>query len=114
MGIYEFYAYPESTRHRVSQFLILPHFQKQGHAVQFLLAVRQRCIDSQDCVEVVMEDPTPSFYCIRILAELVHFVQMKIWQDVAQLPALKNDDKTFGLKNGDKQFEEIGKKLCVN
>ncbi|VEL22869.1 unnamed protein product, partial [Protopolystoma xenopodis] len=36
MTVYKFYAYPESIRPRISQVLILPPFQKQGHGTQFV------------------------------------------------------------------------------
>jgi len=101
--IYKFYAYPESTRHRVSQFIILPPYQKQGHALKLLSAVREQCLADDDCVEVVMEDPTHQFYCIRILAELLDFNRLEVWG-----PDALEKDLTLD------EVRELGKKLSVN
>eukprot|EP00300_Choanocystis_sp_HF-7_P005677 c14212_g1_i2.p1 GENE.c14212_g1_i2~~c14212_g1_i2.p1 ORF type:complete len:297 (-),score=39.08 c14212_g1_i2:406-1248(-) len=37
--LYKFFAYPQNTRHRISQFLILPPYQGKGHAVKLFSAI---------------------------------------------------------------------------
>jgi histone acetyltransferase 1 len=35
--VYDFYAFPTGTRKRISQFFIVPPFQRKGHGRKFML-----------------------------------------------------------------------------
>ncbi len=39
--VYEYYAYPDNIRPRISQFLVLPPFQKRGLAVHLLTSINK-------------------------------------------------------------------------
>ncbi|KAG7253034.1 hypothetical protein CRUP_004819, partial [Coryphaenoides rupestris] len=41
MTVYNYYVYPDKTRPRVSQMLVLPPFQGEGHGAQLLEAVHR-------------------------------------------------------------------------
>lgn len=51
--VYAFYAYPESTRMRVSQILVLPPYQRQGVGRLLLQAV-YRLADQQQALDVTV------------------------------------------------------------
>ena len=38
MTVYNYYAYPDKIRPRISQVLIIPPFQRQGHGAELLQA----------------------------------------------------------------------------
>ncbi|GBG87303.1 hypothetical protein CBR_g45363 [Chara braunii] len=58
--MYSFYHYPDSTRLRLSQLLVLPPFQGQGYGRAMLNAVNKLSI-SRGCYDVTVEDPTDEF-----------------------------------------------------
>uniref|UniRef100_A0A7N6A763 Histone acetyltransferase type B catalytic subunit n=1 Tax=Anabas testudineus TaxID=64144 RepID=A0A7N6A763_ANATE len=51
MTVYNYYVYPDKTRPRVSQMLILPPFQGEGHGAQLLEAVH-RFYCNQPCLDI--------------------------------------------------------------
>jgi len=51
-SVYNFFAYPENTRPRVAQMLILPPFQKQGLAIELLSAIYSRYRTDKKAVEI--------------------------------------------------------------
>ena len=67
---YRFLAFPDKVRYRVSQFLILPPFQRQGHGIALLDAIHRYARESDDIVQVTVEDPAPGFVFIRDLLTL--------------------------------------------
>jgi histone acetyltransferase 1 len=87
--VYDFFAYPESIRKRLSQFFILPPFWRQGHGFR-LLNIIYSAIE-KTCVEICVEDPTDQFQQLRLTVELAianrnhlfdfhkHDVRAKYW-----------------------------------
>eukprot|EP00299_Pterocystis_sp_00344_P002939 c1332_g1_i1.p1 GENE.c1332_g1_i1~~c1332_g1_i1.p1 ORF type:complete len:398 (+),score=104.52 c1332_g1_i1:59-1195(+) len=69
--VYNFFAYPEHSRKRISQFVILPPFQRQGHGYRFLSTVHSLSLMDKNCIELCVEDPTDNFQNLRLLVELV-------------------------------------------
>lgn len=70
--VYPFYAYPDSTRLRVSQFVILPPYQKHGHGSKLLSAVYTYS-QSGNIKEVCVEDPSDAFQSMRDLVDYKNF-----------------------------------------
>jgi len=73
--VYPFFAYPSSTRFRVSQFLILPPYQHKGHGVKLLNSIYKIC-QTQSCLEVSVEDPSEDFQKLRDLTDLKRFSEL--------------------------------------
>jgi len=67
--VYPFYAYPDKTRLRVSQMVILPPFQRKGHGTQLLRAVYKFGIE-QSVIDVAIEDPNDEFMFLRDITDL--------------------------------------------
>ncbi|VDO14448.1 unnamed protein product [Rodentolepis nana] len=51
-SVHFFYAYPENTRPRISQVLILPPFQKMGHCTRLLEAIYDRVVPLSKTIDV--------------------------------------------------------------
>ena len=50
---------------RISQFLVLPCYQKQGFAKLLLDSIYAHYIRESDCVEISVERPTKEFQAVR-------------------------------------------------
>lgn len=65
MTVYQYYAYPDKIRPRISQMLILPPFQKQGHGAQLLQTVDDFFIKDPQVLDITVEDPSYDFLRLR-------------------------------------------------
>ncbi|TVU09245.1 hypothetical protein EJB05_42699 [Eragrostis curvula] len=72
-AVYKFYRYPESTRLRISQILVLPPYQGEGHGLRLLEAINS-IAQSENIYDVTIEDPSDylqyvrsSIDCLRLL-----------------------------------------------
>lgn len=63
-AIYHFYHYPDSTRLRNSQILVLPPYQGKGHGRLLLEALNSVAI-SENVYDVTIEEPSEYFQYIR-------------------------------------------------
>ncbi|KAI9499197.1 acyl-CoA N-acyltransferase [Zychaea mexicana] len=62
---YPFFYWPECTRLRISQFLILPPYQQQGHGSELYRIIYQTCMARSDVKELTVEDPSEAFADMR-------------------------------------------------
>lgn len=62
--VYNFFKYPESTRLRVSQILVLPPYQGKQNGLHLLEAVYKTAVE-RDCYDVTMEEPSESLQDLR-------------------------------------------------
>eukprot|EP00123_Amoebidium_parasiticum_P011095 comp20505_c0_seq1/m.26217 comp20505_c0_seq1/g.26217 ORF comp20505_c0_seq1/g.26217 comp20505_c0_seq1/m.26217 type:complete len:386 (-) comp20505_c0_seq1:527-1684(-) len=67
---YNFYHYPDSTLTRISQFLVLPPFQKKGIGRTLLSQVYADCMARPEVVEITVEDPSETFLYLRDTVDL--------------------------------------------
>jgi len=65
MTVYNYYAYPERIRPRVSQVLVLPPFQRQGHGSRLLQCFYNRCYALPEVLDITVEDPSEGFQRMR-------------------------------------------------
>jgi len=72
-AVHNFYHYPESTRLRISQILVLPPHQGEGHGLRLLEAINSIAL-SENIYDVTIEDPSDylqyvrsSIDCLRLL-----------------------------------------------
>uniref|UniRef100_A0A8C9LEB1 histone acetyltransferase n=1 Tax=Pavo cristatus TaxID=9049 RepID=A0A8C9LEB1_PAVCR len=56
MTVYNYYVYPDKTRPRVSQMLILPPFQGEGHGAQLLETVHRYYMSSPTVLDITAEE----------------------------------------------------------
>ncbi|PVF97834.1 acyl-CoA N-acyltransferase [Serendipita vermifera] len=69
-SLYPFYFYPDSTRLRLSQFVILGPYQKQGHGASLYKAVHDFVRRSPQYAELTVEDPSEDFEDLRDKVDL--------------------------------------------
>ncbi|KAI8141842.1 acyl-CoA N-acyltransferase [Fennellomyces sp. T-0311] len=62
---YPFFYWPEYTRLRISQFLILPPFQKKGHGGELYRIIYQTVMARTDVKELTVEDPSEELADMR-------------------------------------------------
>ena len=60
VSVYPFWSYPDQVRLRLSQFVILPPYQEQGHGCEYPATVRYFADDSQTILDVVRTRPEPA------------------------------------------------------
>lgn len=77
MTVYNYYVYLDKTRPRVSQMLVLPPFQGEGHGTQLLEAVYRYYMSLPSVLDVTAEDPSDNYIKLR------DFVLSKLCQDLA-------------------------------
>ncbi|KAK3106449.1 hypothetical protein FSP39_020292 [Pinctada imbricata] len=65
MTVYNYYAYPEKIRPRISQVLVLPPFQKQGHCAQLIQTFYNDCYLRPEVLDITVEDPSENFQRVR-------------------------------------------------
>lgn len=63
--VYRYYAYPDKLRPRISQFLILPPFQRLGLGTHLLQSIYDRYRDQDTVVDIAVEDPAENFTKLR-------------------------------------------------
>ncbi|KAF5372875.1 hypothetical protein D9758_001551 [Tetrapyrgos nigripes] len=64
-SLYNFYYYPEKTRLRLSQFVILPPYQRHGHGSELYKAIYQYVLSQPRFGELTVEDPAEAFEDLR-------------------------------------------------
>ncbi|XP_031786692.1 histone acetyltransferase type B catalytic subunit [Nasonia vitripennis] len=63
--VYQYYAYPNLTRPRIAQVLILPPFQGIGLGSHLLRAIYREYISRSEVKDITVEDPSEDFQRLR-------------------------------------------------
>lgn len=61
---------PESTRERISQFLILPPYQGHSHGINLYQTMIKIFMNDPAIFEITVEDPNEAFDCLRDFCDL--------------------------------------------
>lgn len=69
VSVYLYYSYPEKKRARISQVLILPPHQRQGHGRRFIKTIYEDLINDGRIRDITAEDPSDEFVCLRDLVQ---------------------------------------------
>ncbi|KAJ6620254.1 acyl-CoA N-acyltransferase [Mycena sp. CBHHK59/15] len=64
-SLYPFYCFPERVRMRLSQFVILPPYQRYGHGSELYTAMYQYVLSQPNIAELTVEDPAEAFEDLR-------------------------------------------------
>ncbi|KIJ17147.1 hypothetical protein PAXINDRAFT_73216, partial [Paxillus involutus ATCC 200175] len=64
-SLYNFYCFPENVRMRLSQFVILPPYQRQGHGSELYKAIYYYVLTCPAVSELTVEDPAEAFEDLR-------------------------------------------------
>uniref|UniRef100_A0A8C7VP34 Histone acetyltransferase type B catalytic subunit n=2 Tax=Oncorhynchus mykiss TaxID=8022 RepID=A0A8C7VP34_ONCMY len=103
MTVYNYYVYPDKTRPRVSQMLILPPFQGEGHGAQLLEAVHMFYCNLHKVQDITAEDPSENYVKLR------DYVLVKLCQT---LPSFSTDKLPLGFS--DDMSTEAREKFKIN
>jgi len=76
-SLYPFYCFPERIRLRLSQFVILPPYQRQGHGSALYTAIYQRVLAQGNVSELTVEDPAEAFEDLRDRNDLKMLLGLK-------------------------------------
>ena len=63
--MYNYYAYPDKKRSRISQILILPKYQNAGHGAELTECVLRDVYQCPRTVDVTAESPSSEFIRLR-------------------------------------------------
>lgn len=101
-AVHNFYHYPESTRMRISQILVLPPYQGEGHGLRLLEAINS-IAQSENIYDVTIEDPSDylqyvrsSIDCLRLLT--VDSIKPAISAIVSSLKEINLSKRTQSLR----------------
>ncbi|XP_050529877.1 histone acetyltransferase type B catalytic subunit [Daktulosphaira vitifoliae] len=75
--IYEYYAYPDKIRPRISQMLILPPFQRKGLCAKLINSVYKYYSLKSDVIDITVESPNDEFQIVRDFVDASNFCQLK-------------------------------------
>ncbi|KAJ7702203.1 histone acetyltransferase type B catalytic subunit [Mycena rosella] len=64
-SLYPFYCFPEKIRLRLSQFVILPPYQRAGHGSELYTSIYQYVLSQPHVAELTVEDPAEAFEDLR-------------------------------------------------
>ncbi|KAH7905080.1 acyl-CoA N-acyltransferase [Hygrophoropsis aurantiaca] len=64
-SLYNFYCFPEKVRMRLSQFVILPPYQRQGHGSELYSSIYAYVLSHSHISELTVEDPAEAFEDLR-------------------------------------------------
>lgn len=101
--IYLYFAYPNKTRPRISQFLVLPPFQRMGLGAELLNVVYRSFLQDSNILDITVEDPSEEFVRLR------DFVDVK---NCMKLEAFSKEKLRDGFSN--EMVEEAQNQLKIN
>ncbi|KAL8561912.1 hypothetical protein ACOMHN_046702 [Nucella lapillus] len=110
MTAYNYYAYPRHLRPRLSQCLVLPPFQRQGHGAVLLQTFYNRVTPGADVVDITVEDPSENFQRVRDFVDAQNCMRLTNFQPDYLLegfhPAMAEEARTK-LKLNKRQSRRI-------
>ncbi|KAJ3351941.1 histone acetyltransferase 1 [Entophlyctis luteolus] len=105
---YSFWCFPESRRMRISQFLILPPFQKMGHGSHLYNAMKRDFLIRKEVLEFGVEDPNEAFQIMRDVCDMRGLIE-----ELENSAKLENA-KDLGLHVLDRPVQTFGKGSTIN
>ncbi|GAM17520.1 hypothetical protein SAMD00019534_006950 [Acytostelium subglobosum LB1] len=107
--IYNFYHHPECNRSRISQFLVLPLYQRMGHGKHLLNAIYNQYKANPSVYgpvyDITVEDPADNFILLRNTVDI---------ENITKAGLVKHVTANFDLSQDHKElFESIRKQLLI-
>lgn len=75
--IYEYYAYPQNIRPRISQMLVLTPFQKMGVGTKFVETIYSFYQSQKNVIDITVEDPSDEFQRLRYYVDAKLCMKLK-------------------------------------
>jgi len=102
-SVYEYYAYPENMRPRMSQVIVLPPFRRLGLCSFMVEAVYKYYARIPKVIDITVEDPSEDFQRVRDFVDCVRCMELPVF----------SDEKLKGGFTAEME-EEARKKLLIN
>jgi len=102
--VYRYYAYPEQIRPRISQVMIFPPYQRQGHGRKLLTTVFNDLRLDPKVRDITAEDPSDEFISLR---DLVTFELCQKY-----LSEIFSKENILQTKKFDKNLAEKTRQIC--
>ncbi|WVQ94717.1 hypothetical protein IAU59_001797 [Kwoniella sp. CBS 9459] len=81
VSVYPFWCYPEQVRLRLSQFVILPPYQQQGHGSKLYSTLFSHMLSRSEVAELTVEDPAEAFEDLRDRNDLRFLTSVGVPED---------------------------------
>uniref|UniRef100_T1IZF3 Histone acetyltransferase type B catalytic subunit n=1 Tax=Strigamia maritima TaxID=126957 RepID=T1IZF3_STRMM len=75
--VYHYYAYPNLTRPRISQMLVLPPFQRRGIGAELLQTICTMYVADPEVLDITVEDPSEEFVRLRDYLDSKNCLKLK-------------------------------------
>ncbi|KAF7294688.1 Histone acetyltransferase type B catalytic subunit [Mycena indigotica] len=82
-SLYPFFCFPDRVRLRLSQFVILPPYQRSGHGSELYNALYQYVMSKPKIAELTVEDPAEAFEDLRDKNDLLMLLGNKQFMEEA-------------------------------
>ncbi|KAJ2887314.1 histone acetyltransferase 1 [Coemansia aciculifera] len=88
--MYQFFSWPDRKRPRISQFLVLPPFQGQGHGSELYRYIYQAVLHNAEYADLTVEDPSEAFDDMRDRNDMRYLIQQDAFAglDIPVSPAV--------------------------
>lgn len=119
-AVYRFHRYPESTRLRLGQILVMPPYQRKGYG-RFLLEVLNRVAISEDVYDLTIEEPEDSLQHVRLCIDVERLlifdpIRQSLESVVSRLKQENPSKKRYMCKYSPplSAVEDVRKTLTIN
>eukprot|EP00039_Didymoeca_costata_P003480 m.67979 g.67979 ORF g.67979 m.67979 type:complete len:412 (+) comp11927_c1_seq1:303-1538(+) len=98
LTLYEYYAWVQHIRPRISQCLVLPPFQRQGHASRLIQEAYNYILTKKDMVvDIAVEDPAEEFSRLRDAIDVSNCLKQISHVDMVCAPSRPFTDAIFAM-----------------
>ncbi|KAJ2499654.1 histone acetyltransferase 1 [Coemansia sp. RSA 1972] len=84
--VYNFYCWPDRKRARISQFLVLPPFQGQGHGSSLYSYIHAMVLGNSEYADLSVEDPSEAFDDMRDRNDMRYLLKHKAFAQIKGAP----------------------------
>ncbi|KAI9216558.1 acyl-CoA N-acyltransferase [Blastocladiella britannica] len=81
MSVYSFYQFPSQLRRRLAQLMVLPPYQRRGHALAMYSYLLSWVVSDPEAGALTVEDPSDAMDVVRDLGDLTLLVsRTNVWR----------------------------------
>ncbi|KAI9142517.1 acyl-CoA N-acyltransferase [Paraphysoderma sedebokerense] len=102
--MYPFFYYPDKRRMRISQFVILPPYQRKGHGSRLYQIIYESLLSRSDVAQITVEDPNDEFQKLRDICDL-KYLEKKGGLDA--IPVEDGEQKTTDWSSHVVKFQRV-------
>jgi len=113
-SLFNFYHFPEKVRMRLSQFIILPPYQRQSHGSELYTAIYRYVCSQPHIAELTVEDPAEAFEDLRDKNDLQMLLSNSPFMEegFGKHTVSHGGGRVGGIRKGKKIGQAVTGKLC--